>query len=98
MIERNKTISNGNELCRVFNIFFSKTVDELNILNISNYKLDNTNDPRKEAVIYFENHSNITNTKSKSFDANFTFRDTSFSEVIKLIKTLNVRKTNQDSS
>ena len=92
MTEGNKTISNDDELCRVFNNFFSKIVDELKIPNISNYKLDNTNDPRKEALRYFENHPSITNIKSKSFDTNFTFRDTSSSEVIKLIKTLNVKK------
>ena len=45
----------------------------------------------------FENHPSITNIKSKSFDANFTLRDTSFSEVIKLIKILNVKKASQKS-
>ena len=45
----------------------------------------------------FENHPSITNIKKKSFDANFTFRDTSFSEVIKLIKILNVKKASQKS-
>ena len=84
MTEGNKTISSDDELCRVFNNFFSKTVDELKIPNISNYKLDNTNDPLKEALRYFENHSTITNIKSKSFDTNFTFRNTK--------KTLNVKK------
>ena len=73
-------------------IFFSKTVDELKIPNISNYKVDSTNDPLKEALKYFENHPSVTNIKSKSFDANFTIRDTSSSEVIKLIKTLNVKR------
>ena len=53
MTEGNKAISNDDELCRVFNNFFSKTVDELKIPNISNYKLDNTNAPLKEAVRYF---------------------------------------------
>ena len=97
MTEGNKTISNDDELCRVFNNFFSKIVDELKIPNISNYKIDNTNDPLKEALRYFENHPSITNIKSKSFDTNFTFRDTSSSEVIKLIKTLNVKKASQKS-
>ena len=35
-----------------FNNFFSKTVDDLKIPNISDYKLDNTNDPPKK-------HSNV---------------------------------------
>ena len=83
LTEGNKTISNDDELCRVFNNFFSKIVDELKIPNISNYKIDNTNDPLKEALRYFENHPSITN---------FTFRDTSSSEVIKLVKTQNVKK------
>ena len=65
--------------------FFWKTVDELKIPNISNYKLDNTNDPLKEAQRYFENRPSITNIKIKNFDASFTFRDTSSSEVIKLV-------------
>ena len=56
LTEGNRKISNDDELCRVFNNFFSKTVDELKILNISNYKLDNTNDPLKQALKYFENH------------------------------------------
>ena len=56
LTEGNKTISNDDELCRVFNNFFSKIVDELKIPNISNYKLDNTNDPLKEALRYFEDH------------------------------------------
>ena len=72
--------------------FFSKTVDELKIPNVSNYKLDSTNDPLKEALKHFENCPSITNINSKSFDANFTIRDTSSSEIIKLIKTLNVKK------
>ena len=79
----------------LFSNKFSKS--ELKIPNISNYKLDNTNDPLKEALRYFENHPSITNIKSKSFDTNFTFRDTSSSEVIKLIKTLNVKKASQKS-
>ena len=74
MTEGNKATSNKNELCRVFNNFFSKTVDDFKILKVSNYKLDNPNDTLKEALRYFENHPNITNIKSKSFDANFTFR------------------------
>ena len=74
LTQGNKAISNKNELCRVFNNFFSKTVDEFKILNVSNYKLDNPNDTLKEALRYFENHPSITNIKSKSFDANFTFR------------------------
>ena len=85
MTERHKAISNDDELCRAFNNSFSKIVDELKIRNISNYKIDNTN------------HPSITNIKSKSFDTNFTFRDTSSSEVIKLIKTLNVKKASQKS-
>ena len=97
MTEGNKTISNHDEECRVFNIFFSKIFDELKIPNISNYKIHNTNDPLKEAFKYFENHPSITNVKSKSFDTNFTFRDISSSEVIKLIKTLNVKKVSQKS-
>ena len=71
MTERNKTISNDDELCRVFNNFFSKIVDELKISNISNYKIDNTNDPLKDALRYFENHPSIRSIKSKSFDTNF---------------------------
>ena len=66
-----------------------------NIPNVSNYKLDNANDPLKEALIYLENHPSATNIKSKCFEANF--RDTSSSEVIKLIKILNVKKTSQKS-
>ena len=94
LTEGNKTISNDDELCQVFNNFFSKTVDELKIPNISNYKLDN---PFKEALKYFENHPSITNIKSKCFVANFTFRDTSSGEFVKLIKTLAVKKTSQKS-
>ena len=71
--------------------FFPKTVDELKNPNILNYKFGKTNDPLKEAFEYFENHPSITYTKSKSFDVNFTLKDSS-SEVIKLIKTLNVKK------
>ena len=73
LTEGNKTISKDDELCRVFNNVFSKTVDELEISNTSNYKIDNTNDPLKEVLRYFENHPSITNIKSKSFDANSTF-------------------------
>ena len=42
--EENKTNSNDDKLCRVFNNFFSKIVDELKIPNISNYKLHSTNE------------------------------------------------------
>ena len=61
-------------------------VDELKILNVSNYEIDNTNDLRKEALRFFGNHPSITNIKSNSFDTNFTFRDTSSSESINLSK------------
>ena len=64
-------------------------------MSISNYKLDNTNDWLKEALKYFENHPSITHIKSKGFHASFTIRDTSPSEVNKLIKTLNVKKASQ---
>ena len=57
-----------------------------------NYKFDNTNNPFKEALKYFLNHPSITNIKSKSFDANFTFRDTNSSEAIKIINPLNVKR------
>ena len=73
LTEGNKTIWKDAELCRVFNNVFSKTVDELEISNTSNYKIDNTNDPLKEVLRYFENHPSITNIKSKSFDTNSTF-------------------------
>ena len=73
LTDGNKTISNKKELCRVFNNFFSKTVDELKIPNISDDKLDNTNDALKEVLRYFENHPSITNIKSESCDTNFTF-------------------------
>ena len=92
LTERNTTISSDDEPCRVFRNFFSKTVDKLKIPNISNYKLDNTNAPLKEVLRYFENHPSIANVKSKNFDANFTFRDTSSSEVIKLMKTVNLKR------
>ena len=77
----------------LFSNKFSKS--ELKIPNISDYKLDNTNDPLKEALRYFENHLSIRNIKSKCFNTNFTFGDTSSSEIIKLIKTLNVKKASQ---
>ena len=92
MTEGNKTISNYDELCRFFNNFFSKTIDELKIPNISNYMFDSTNDPLKEALKYIENHPSIANIKSRGFDTSFSFRNTSPSEVIKLIKTLNIKK------
>ena len=96
LTEGNKTVPNDDELCRVLNNFFSKIVDEPKISNISNYKTYNTNDPLKGALRYFENHPSITNIKSKSFDTNFTFRDTNSSGVIKLIKALNVKKASQE--
>ena len=37
LTEGNKTISNDNGQCRVFNNFLPKTVDEFKIPNISNY-------------------------------------------------------------
>ena len=43
LTEENKTISNDDELCQVFNNFFSKIVDELKIPNISNSKQGFTN-------------------------------------------------------
>ena len=46
-----------------------KTVDELKIPSISNYTLDNTIDPPKETLQYFENHPSIANIKREGFDA-----------------------------
>ena len=66
-------------------------------MNVWNYKLDNTNDLLQEALKYFENHPSITNIESKGFDASFTFRDTSSSKVIKLFKTLIVKKASQET-
>ena len=67
LTERNKTIPNDDELCRVFNNFFLETVDELKILKISRHKLLNANNSLKEALKYFENHPSVTNIKSKGF-------------------------------
>ena len=92
MTEGDKIISNDDELRRVFNNILSKSVDELKIPNISNYKLHNTNDPLKEALRYFENHPSITNIKSKSFDTNFTFRDTSSMKLLNLSKPPECKK------
>ena len=50
---------------KFFNNFFSKIVDNLKISNISNYKINNTNDPLKEALRFFENHPSIANIKKK---------------------------------
>ena len=47
LTEKNKTISNDEELCRVFNNLF-------NILIISKYKLNNTNDLLKEAINFLK--------------------------------------------
>lgn len=44
---------------------------------------------------YFENHSTIPNIKGKGFDASFTFRDISFSEVINIIKAQKVKKASK---
>ena len=84
--------ASDDKLCRVFNNFFSKTVDELKIPNISDYRLDNTNDPLKETLKYLGNHSSITNVKIKVSDASFIVEDTSSSQVIKLIKALNIKR------
>ena len=75
-----------------FSFFFSETVNELEILNVSDYKLDSTYNPLKEALKYFKNHPSVTNIKSKGSDTSFNFTDTSSSEAIKPIKTLNVKK------
>ena len=83
------------ELYPVFHNFFSKTVDKLKIPNISNYNLDTTDNPLKEALKYFENHPSITNIKSKCFDESFTIRDTSSDEIIKLVNILNIKKASQ---
>ena len=53
---------------------------------ISNHKLDNTNHALKEALRYFENHTIITNIKSRSFDEYFT------SEILVSMKLLNLSK------
>ena len=61
LTEGNKTISNDDELCQVLNNFFSEKVDELKISSISNFTLDNTNDPRRKTLKYFENRPSIAN-------------------------------------
>ena len=60
--------------CAEFLITF--TADEVNIPSISTHAFDNTNDPLKETLRYFENHPSIANIKKKGFDASFTFRGT----------------------
>ena len=49
------------------------------------------NDSLKQAFNYFENHPGIVNIKRRGFDTSFTFRETNSNEVIKLIKTLNIK-------
>ena len=46
----------------------------------------------KEAFKYFQNHPSITNIKRKGFDAYFILKDSSSSEVIKLIKNPECKK------
>ena len=86
MAEGNKTISSGDELCRIFYSSFSKTVDELKITSTSNYMLNKTNDPFKEALRYFDNHPSIAKIKRKSFDASLIVRDSNFSGLLNLSK------------
>ena len=68
LTEGNKTISNDNELCGVFNNFFSKTIDEHKFRIFQTISLITQMIHSKK---YFENHPSITNIKSKSFDTNF---------------------------
>ena len=49
-----------------------------------------SNGSLKEAFNYFENHPKIVHIKRKGFDASLIFRETNSSDVIKLIKTLNI--------
>ena len=86
LAEGNKTISSGDEVCRIFCNSFSKTVDELKIPSTSYYSLNKTNDPFKEALRYFENHPSIAKIKRKSFDASLIVRDTSSSGLLNLSK------------
>ena len=53
---------------------------------IPNHRLNNTNHALKEALRYFENHTIITNIKSRSFDEYFT------SEILVSVKLLNLLK------
>ena len=73
--------------------FFSKAVQEFKIPSISNF-----NDSLKEALNYFENHSSIVSIERKCFVTSFTFRETNFNEIIKLIKTLNINKACQNTN
>ena len=69
-----------------------KAVEELKIPSPSNFTHNESSQSLNEALNYIENHLSIVNIKRVLIQA-FTFRETNSSEVIKLIKTLNINKT-----
>ena len=80
-------------MSRVFSNFFSKAVEELKMLSISNFTHNESNDSLKD----FENHPSIVNIKRKGFDTSFTFKETNSNEIFKLIKILNINKACQNT-
>ena len=64
LIENGKTISNGSELCNIFNVFFSNIIPELNILKKYHcFMNDMDSDSVLSVLNAFENHPSINNIK-----------------------------------
>ena len=88
LIENRKNISNVNELCNIFNGFFSNIISELNIPKKCHCFLnDMDSDLVLSALNAFENHPSIKNIKSKKFNSTFSFENTFTDVVMKVINS-----------
>ena len=98
LIENNEIISQDQEVCHVFNKYFSNIVRELNIPEIHRFPV-NIKDPVMEAVLGYQNHPSVVAIKKEMENcptgAKFYFQHVSAKKVQNELNNLDSKKACQ---
>ena len=94
LIDDGKTISDNEELCEIFNQFFSNVLSTLNTPKSFPIASDNL-DPIMSVIKSFDKHQSTVKIKAEAPNSTFHFRKTSCNEVEKIISNLNIKRSCQ---
>ena len=95
LTEAEKYIS--DDICKIFNNFFSNVVSDLKIPDYCNYFPQKNTHSLSTIIETFEKLSSILNIKKRKLYSVFLFRKPTQEEVLKVTQDLNVKKSCQKS-
>ena len=84
LTEAEKYIS--DDICKIFNNFFSNVVSDLKIPDYCNYFPQKNTCSLSTIMETFDKHRSILNIKKRKLDSEFSFRKTTQEEVLKVIR------------